>query len=532
LLEKAIALDLTSDIKEALETAELAYEVALQEADMSTVVLAAHRLASMHFNADSLEEGIKVCLRAVQWLPYCQDEAAIVSFDAVYGGLLVAIGDVDAGFERLAACNRSARSLSDPMAAWRALTAYAVALFDTDAFEAARLSAAEALDYARSRKLPRPTQRIAESIKAWTAARVLGEQKLSGRDVDVGLLAATEEDLSTLLIEARANDLTFETVEYQSHLGLLAFARGDDANACARFTAASMTNSSLGNELLEYDNCYWHALVLSHNNLFREAWRLIARIETLAAMRISSRRRSRFHKLASLVAEGEGYWQLALVHHKKFHEAELVEHERLRSARSHTTQISLDLEALKHLRDQERIDFERLLEENLRLQNHSAGVENDARTDPLTGLGNRRALRFHCDEWIAKGVSTAALLLIDADHFKSVNDRFGHDAGDLVLCRFATILSQSTADTVAIRMGGEEFLLVLLHADSARAIATAEGILAQVRSLSFPEIGDLQVTCSIGISLWNTGDDFDDALKDADGRLYQAKRTGRNRWIN
>ncbi|WP_068433576.1 GGDEF domain-containing protein [Magnetospirillum sp. XM-1] len=159
-----------------------------------------------------------------------------------------------------------------------------------------------------------------------------------------------------------------------------------------------------------------------------------------------------------------------------------------------------------------------------------------ATTDPLTGLYNRRKF-FDVGEQEASLLDRFddgfSVLMMDIDHFKVVNDRFGHAVGDEVLKRFAgTCLSVvRDVDTLA-RLGGEEFALLLPKADIGKATEIAERIRQLVETIAFkgPDGTPFRVTVSIGAaSLVHGQDTLDTVLARADGALYAAKRDGRNR---
>jgi len=152
-------------------------------------------------------------------------------------------------------------------------------------------------------------------------------------------------------------------------------------------------------------------------------------------------------------------------------------------------------------------------------------------TDVLTGLLNRRALfEFYGEGLMPPG---SAIVLFDLDHFKQVNDRYGHKAGDNVLIRFAEICeTHRRPNDTAVRMGGEEFLMVLPATDADRALAIAE----QIRTTLAAEIfvtdeGELQCTVSAGIFAAHPQNSkpLDTCLRRADKALYTAKNEGRNR---
>jgi two-component system cell cycle response regulator len=158
-------------------------------------------------------------------------------------------------------------------------------------------------------------------------------------------------------------------------------------------------------------------------------------------------------------------------------------------------------------------------------------------TDPLTGLYNRRYMERHLatliEQAAARGKPLTALV-IDIDYFKSVNDTYGHDAGDDVLREFATRIRKSVRNIdLACRYGGEEFVIVMPETDMAVATIVAERLRRRIASESFPiqqGARTIAVTISIGIAtLDSTDDNVATLLKRADQALYRAKRDGRNR---
>jgi diguanylate cyclase (GGDEF)-like protein len=176
------------------------------------------------------------------------------------------------------------------------------------------------------------------------------------------------------------------------------------------------------------------------------------------------------------------------------------------------------------------IDLHRQIEAKNRL------LEELALTDALTGLPNRRAV----EAWAARQLNGAArhgfafwVVMADLDRFKSVNDTYGHDAGDTVLKKFAEILRANTrSSNICARIGGEEFLIVLTHAERDNVEVAIERIREQVQALRLG-FGDrsLCVTASFGISglQGRAAPDFDLLVKQADLALYSAKHNGRNR---
>jgi two-component system cell cycle response regulator len=157
-------------------------------------------------------------------------------------------------------------------------------------------------------------------------------------------------------------------------------------------------------------------------------------------------------------------------------------------------------------------------------------------TDPLTGLHNRRYMEGHLKTLVAEALKTGrplSLLLADIDHFKSVNDCHGHDAGDAVLREFAVRFRHNTRGVdLACRLGGEEFVSIMPDTDLHRARQIGERLRASVAGEVFRinEQTALEVTASVGLATLGAASDTPDLLlKRADQALYAAKREGRNR---
>lgn len=163
-----------------------------------------------------------------------------------------------------------------------------------------------------------------------------------------------------------------------------------------------------------------------------------------------------------------------------------------------------------------------------------AQLEIRASTDMLTGLLNRRGLAEHTKDFgmlqIEHGV--VGVIVLDLDHFKQVNDRYGHDAGDVVLIEAAERLKSLCRPTDAVvRLGGDEFVLILGHTNEADAQAIVERLLDLMRERFGYKGSMLVVGASAGVALMNGQDqDFPALLARADAALYGAKQAGRGTW--
>lgn len=171
-------------------------------------------------------------------------------------------------------------------------------------------------------------------------------------------------------------------------------------------------------------------------------------------------------------------------------------------------------------------------------------LEGLANTDPLTGIFNRRIFTSLCEKELLRSLRTGerfSLLMFDLDHFKQVNDRYGHGTGDAVLCAVVEKLRNSVRniDTVG-RWGGEEFVGLLPGATSQVALLVAQRLRHNVESLTIANlqarnilVGDeISITISIGVATYRgPGDSIDDLIHRCDTAMYQAKAEGRNRIV-
>jgi diguanylate cyclase (GGDEF)-like protein len=168
---------------------------------------------------------------------------------------------------------------------------------------------------------------------------------------------------------------------------------------------------------------------------------------------------------------------------------------------------------------------------NKALQLEARDLASQAHTDPLTGALNRQGLR----EVLMKRLHVAghvdeemAVVFMDLDHFKRINDQYGHDAGDEVLRRFAAVIrGEVRSSDKLVRWGGEEFLLLCPETDVPQAVSMLDKLRAALAKQEWPH--GLRVTSSFGVTSLKPEEDIGAAIKRADGALYLAKANGRNR---
>jgi diguanylate cyclase (GGDEF)-like protein len=177
---------------------------------------------------------------------------------------------------------------------------------------------------------------------------------------------------------------------------------------------------------------------------------------------------------------------------------------------------------------------DQLREEITRRQKTEEALARAARSDPLTGLMNRRAMMYWFQYQLnhyQRNRIPFAVLLCDIDHFKQVNDTYGHAVGDVVLRDMAGFLKEAlrSQDLVA-RWGGEEFLILLPDTDEAGGAVVAEKIRRRVENELFHDGSrEFQLSLSFGVAAYRPEQSADDCIKAADAAMYRAKNAGRNR---
>jgi diguanylate cyclase (GGDEF)-like protein len=188
------------------------------------------------------------------------------------------------------------------------------------------------------------------------------------------------------------------------------------------------------------------------------------------------------------------------------------------------------LKELQNSLEQANQKKDQLLDE---LRQKTVELERQTREDSLTGLHNRRYLDdqlFHEFVRAQRYNRNLSVIMADLDHFKQVNDRFGHRIGDEVLKAVSQIFRDNCREVDFIaRYGGEEFVLVLPETPSNGAILVCERIRTAVEAYQWAKIEpELRVTVSLGIAYILKVDSYKDMLHQADVKLYEAKKAGRN----
>ena len=222
-------------------------------------------------------------------------------------------------------------------------------------------------------------------------------------------------------------------------------------------------------------------------------------------------------EIRALAAARDAYAEEGAWHHQALGELILAYERLLRETRR-----------LVRRSDREELEMNRL---NQRLHELAGELEYRATHDSLTGVLNRAAIIERANGYLTQhGV---ALIVLDIDHFKRVNDGFGHPTGDAVLRGVVACLQAEVPPGADIgRVGGEEFTVLLRDDGCAAAVALAECLRRKVADHDFGLPGGHAVSASFGVACLPRGSSFDAAYGQADEALYEAKRSGRNRVVS
>lgn len=290
-----------------------------------------------------------------------------------------------------------------------------------------------------------------------------------------------------------------------------------DASANTHFGWRIVVRQPLENALASVYATYWHFLILAFIAMMLFsllAWRLAQSVSKPIEQLAAAARSIKLHTTAPRYPTGNNLREVA----------------ELSNAMQSMTESLLtrerELELLNQTLEQQ------VLQRTEALAAANKQLEHLAKTDPLTGINNRRSFDEKLADCVRMGQRTGhgfSLLLLDADHFKKVNDNHGHPVGDAVLQQIARLIKDNirTTDFVA-RYGGEEFAVILPNSPNAIAVSTvAEKIRSAIETAIFPDVGHM--TMSIGSSTWHPDETNATAvIQRTDEALYTAKAAGRN----
>ena len=241
----------------------------------------------------------------------------------------------------------------------------------------------------------------------------------------------------------------------------------------------------------------------------------------------------RAHKLLVTIYENLEDYPRSLHHMRRFHAVEKEVHSEESEAQIHNLRLVHELERKEQENKIYRLKNVELASALTKAEKLQGLLEKQSLEDQLTGLYNRRYLNHHLQLEFERAIrhqQPLSLVLCDIDHFKRVNDRFSHAMGDEVLRAVGSLLrSNIRQEDIAARFGGEEFVLLLPQTSGQQATTVCEHIRQAIESHAWSVLTPgLSVTMSFGISDLISLNDHEAMLHDADMRLYEAKKNGRN----
>lgn len=317
-----------------------------------------------------------------------------------------------------------------------------------------------------------------------------------------------------------------QSAEIQGILGLIQHARGDLISAEAALQTARDLNQLHHNALGLATNLLALGRLAMMRNNFSTAQRLLEEAQTQASSMGTQHLMFQIEFALAEIHEKRQQWQQALEHYKRYH---TLQQEIQRKVSPHKLQaMEMQLEVEKA-----RIENAKLRRKHASERQERYRVERMAGEDALTGLLNRRGLEHSAENLFNLHQEPVTALMIDIDHFKSINDTWGHETGDKVLRQVAALLKSGCrqGDLVS-RWGGEEFAILLQNRTGPQGAEVAERLRSLVANWTWNRITSEQaITISVGIAQFLPDDDLAGVIQQADEKLYQAKRGGRNQII-
>ncbi len=332
-------------------------------------------------------------------------------------------------------------------------------------------------------------------------------------------------DAIEALTQARGSSRE-QQAEIQNISGLIHLACGEWIAAERALMAAQHINRTQGNALGLATNLLALARLAMLRNDLSAATALLERARDQAKAMGTQHLLLQIELALAETCEARQDWQRALEHFKHYHA--LQQETQLRAGPYKLQAMEMQLEVEKA-----RMENAQLRRKHANEKQERHRVERMASEDALTGLLNRRGLEQSADSLLIGDGSPVSALMIDVDHFKAINDAWGHEAGDKVLRQVAALLKSGCrqGDLVS-RWGGEEFAVLLQNRDGRQGAEVAERLRRLVEGWTWARIApEIAITISIGVAQYRAEDDLASVFLRADEKLYEAKHAGRNRVI-
>jgi diguanylate cyclase (GGDEF)-like protein len=497
-------------VPQARETATTAHDLALACDDEEVAAWAALALAQADYQDAAFGSSIRRALDVQTRAEALEDARLGVEAALALGSGFWRIGDTETALSVIEKEIDRAFRLGDRELLAAVHRVLGVALSEIGGHVAGVSTLERAFGFALESGAPRAICECANSL----GTAIYNSCRTADPETKADALSNAEDMIRTALdVATEQNDLP-AIAAAESSLGAVIIERGDWREG-RMWAARALDKTRSSGDLLSEG----YALV-SLAVCDRELGALDAALSSLeqaysigAAQKAKPLLRAVHLQVSQTLEKAERYAD-ALIHYKRHHQLEREIAADIAEQRARVSALRLD-------RERARRDAERFRAETQAL---SDVVERDA----LTGIGNRRAFDRALAALIGREGSRCTLALIDCDHFKEVNDRASHVAGDQVLKRIGHVLQAACRRTdLAARFGGDEFAIVFADA----SLDAARGVCERIRNVveRHADDGAPPVTVSIGLAEAAAGEDVEALLKRADAALYRAKAEGRNR---
>ena len=524
----------------AINIATRAETLAHELDDRASLILALRLLVALYSREGQPELAIVVGQEALQWLRDSDDDAGRADLLCNIAACFLELGLNEDALSHVSEGMAAARKAGDPRLLCQAYNRIGMANGQLGQFDEAKRFFNDALVIARELQNAEELYRTLNNYGvvaalSFDAARERGDTACATKSI-ARARGFAEEALQV----ARGSGNSYREATCLSNLGRYLGVSGEIGPAFELLDQAYTMATRHGHKALAISCDSQRAEILVQAGRHHQAIPILLVTLERAESMFSSRLVLDMHFQLYKAYKARGSMAEALAQHEQYHalvKAQL-EHRSDTQSRLLLNRLELDQARFGAERAQieanvQRVRAERMEAHKERLEQEAIELGRNLLTDALTGLGNRRQIDRGLPPLLQHAASsgiTLSIAVLDIDHFKKVNDRFGHPVGDAVLKALADILRHTmrSGDMMA-RMGGEEFLIALVDTPGQYARDTCERLRVAVERYAWDDLAvGLQVTVSIGLCTQVTSIDAGEILTRADAALYKAKRAGRN----
>ena len=524
----------------AINIATRAETLAHELDDRASLILALRLLVALYSREGQPELAIVVGQEALQWLRDSDDDACRADLLCNIAACFLELGLNEDALSHVSEGMAAARKADDPRLLCQAYNRIGMANGQLGQFDEAKRFFNDALVIARELQNAEELYRTLNNYGVVAALSFDAARERGDTACATNSIARARGFAEQALQVARGSGNSYREATCLSNLGRYLGVSGEIGPAFELLDQAYLMATRHGHRALAITCDSQRAEILVQAGRHHQAIPILLvtleRAESMFSSRLVLDMRFQLYK----AYKARGSMAEALEQHEQYHalvKAQL-EHRSDTQSRLLLNRLELDQARFGAERAQieanvQRVRAERMEAHKERLEQEAIELGRNLLADALTGLGNRRQIDRGLPPLLQHAASsgiTLSIAVLDIDHFKKVNDRFGHPVGDAVLKALADILRHTmrSGDMMA-RMGGEEFLIALVDTPSQYARDTCERLRVAVERYAWDDLAvGLQVTVSIGLCTQVTSVDAGEILTRADAALYKAKRAGRN----